>query len=291
MISKFINSFKKTDLDEKNAFRKQVITLLTKKFPNFSFDVGKDSDTIDVKGNEGIDLTLGLTNLKSNFLHTSQTPKDLEDLVNEQFATLELKSEFVKNLEKPESFNDVKSKLILQIMPIEYAGKMPLIQFPLGNQVIVGIAIDDEKFYRYATIKDLETWEVSENEVYQIAETNLNEKSKGIEMMAIPNNLVIVSTLDGFDAARILLPEMIDVFAKNLGLPFYFGIPNRDFLICFAANADDEMRQNISNQVNTDFDEKPYPLSRYTFIVDGKREIKQIDLRNNPMLGVQPNLN
>jgi uncharacterized protein YtpQ (UPF0354 family) len=163
-------------------------------------------------------------------------------------------------------------------MPIEYSNKTPVLHFPLGDEVIIGIAIDDEKSYRYATDKDLETWQVSEDEIYQNALANLDEKTKSIEMMVVPQSVVIINTMDSFDAARILLPDLRKFITENLGTPFYFGIPNRDFLICFSAEADEEMQQNIRQQIFTDFGERPYPLSKFTFIVDGKNEIKQLDL-------------
>lgn len=278
MISKFKNAFKKNDLDEKNAFRQQVMEILKKKFPDYSFTDGEDFEQIKVEADKDIGLTIGLTNLKAKFLLSSQTSKDLEAIVEEQFASLQSNVEYIKNLDKEETWESVKSKLLLQIMPIEYGDKMPILHFPLGDEVIIGIAIDDEKSYRYTTEKDLESWQVSAEDVYQTAEQNLSEKTKGIEMMVVPNNLAIVNTLDSFDAARILLPELRQFFAENLGTPFYFGIPNRDFLICFSAEADEEMQQNIRNQIQNDVGERPYPLSKFIFCVDGKNEIKQLNL-------------
>lgn len=278
MISKFKNAFKKNDLDEKNAFRQKVMEILKKKFPDYAFTDGEDFEQIKVEADKDIGLTIGLTNLKAKFLLSSQTTNDLEAIVEEQFASLQSNIEYVKNLDKQENWETVKSKLLLQIMPTEFAAKTPLLNFPLGDEVIIGIAIDDEKSYRYVTDKDLESWKVSDDEVYQTALENLSEKSKGIEMMVVPNNLIIVNTLDSFDAARILLPELRKFFTENLGTPFYFGIPNRDFLICFSADADEEMQQNIRNQIKSDVGERPYPLSKHTFIVDGKNEIKQLDM-------------
>jgi uncharacterized protein YtpQ (UPF0354 family) len=291
MISKFKNAFKKSDLDEKNAFRKKVIEILRKKFSEYSFAEGEDFEQIKVETKEDISLTIGLTNLKAKYLLTSQTSQDLETIVEEQFVSLQSNIEYIKNLDKQETWETVKPKLLLQIMPKEFADQTPLLNFPLGDEIIIGIAIDDEKSYRYTTKDDLGKWQVSTDDVYQQAEINLSEKSKGIEMMVVPNNLVVVNTLDSFDAARILLPELRKFFSENLGSPFYFGVPNRDFLICFSAQSDDEMQQNIRNQIQSDFSERPYPLSKFTFVVDGKNEIKQLDLVETKKSNNLANLN
>jgi uncharacterized protein YtpQ (UPF0354 family) len=293
MISKFKNAFKKTDIDEKNAFRKQVIGLLKSKFPDFNFVAGEDFEQIKVEGEKDLGLTLGLSNLKSRFLLTSQTSNDLKMLVEEQFASLTSTIDYVKNLSESETWEAVKNKVLLQIMPIEYSDKMPVLSFPIGDEIIIGIAIDDEKTYRYATKDDLVKWQVSEDEVYQTAQTNLSEKTKGIEMMIMPmpTGLVVINTLDSFDAARILLPDLRKFFAEHIGSPFYFGVPNRDFLICFSAESDEETQQNIRNQIKSDFGDRPYPLSKNTFIVDGKNEIKQIDSPSVHSNDNKPNLN
>ena len=44
-------------------------------------------------------------------------------------------------------------------------------------------------------------------------------------------NLVILQTLDGYDASRILLPALHERLKRLLGTPFAAGIPNRDFAI------------------------------------------------------------
>jgi uncharacterized protein YtpQ (UPF0354 family) len=274
MASKFTNLFKRTDLDEKNAFRQKVLTILRKNFPGYDFTEGNDFDQISVG-----EMMLGLTNLRAKFLLGSQTQTDLENLVKEQFGNLEKTVEYVNNISEQESWSDVKSLVMLQIMPIEYAEKFSAIHYPLADEVVIGVVIDDENSYRYATDNDANKWDVTAEEIYDKALENLEKKSNAIEMMVIPKpvGLVVINTMDSFDAARILLPRMREFFAEQIGTPFYFGIPNRDFLICFSAESDEETQRNIRKQIVTDNSERPYPLSSRTFIVDGKNEIKQLD--------------
>ncbi len=83
MISKFKNKFKKSDLDEKNAFCLRVTGILKEIFPNYDFVCDEDAEVIKVN-----ELKLGLTNLYSKFLLTSQTNFELKELIQEHFVSL-----------------------------------------------------------------------------------------------------------------------------------------------------------------------------------------------------------
>jgi hypothetical protein len=155
MISKLTNIFKKTDLDEKNAFRKKVIVLLQQKFPNYVFTDGEHFDEITVG-----EIKLGLTNLRAKFLLSSQTSNDLKTLVEEQFGHLPQTFNLVEKLEVQETWEAVKALVLPQIMPIEFAEKFQAMSLPLGDEVAIGCVIDDEKAYRYVIENDWKTLRV-----------------------------------------------------------------------------------------------------------------------------------
>jgi hypothetical protein len=272
MISKLSNLFKKSDLDEKAAFRSRVIGILKEIYPKYDFQPGEDVEII-VFG----ETKLGLTNLHAKFLLTSQTNFELKELMLEHFSMLEQTLEMVEKLEN-ETWEDVKKLVLPQIMPLEYAQKFSALSFPFGDEVIIGIVVDDEKSYRYATREDAEKWNVPEDEFYQSAIENLKERSSNLEMTFVPppNGLAVVNTMDSFDAARILLPNLRRFFAENLGSPFYFGVPNRDFLICWSKQGDEDFQNSIRRQIASDFGERPYPLSKFAFEVDETSSIRQL---------------
>jgi hypothetical protein len=82
----------------------------------------------------------------------------------------------------------------------------------------------------------------------------------------------VVGTQDGFDAARIAVPKIRMAFGGKLGFPFYFGIPNRDFLICWSATDGTGVLQFAREKLRHDFQQQPYPISPSIFQVaaDGK---------------------
>ncbi|HXG84183.1 MAG TPA: DUF1444 family protein [Pyrinomonadaceae bacterium] len=276
MIFKFTNKFKKTDLDEKNAFCIRVIDILKEIFPNSDFVCNEDADVIRVN-----ELKLGLTNLRSKFLLTSQTNFELKELVREHFISLSNILESDNNDENP-SWDLVKTLLIPQLMPVEFISQLPVISFPFADEVAIGVVVDGEKSYEYVNQENLQDWSISKEELYQTAIKNLTEKSFDIEMTCVPppNGIVVVNMLDSFDAVRILAPQMQEFFAEKLGDAFYFGIPNRDFLICWSKKGDDEFQNSIKQQIADDFEERPYPLSKYVFEFvenDGIRQRKNFN--------------
>jgi len=58
--------------------------------------------------------------------------------------------------------------------------------------------------------------------------------------------------------------------------PFLFGVPNRDFLICWSKNNDTAFQDRMGDQIAQDYDERSYPLSRFVFEVSGSGEILQL---------------
>ena len=163
-------------------------------------------------------------------------------------------------------------------MPVEYSAKYRAIGFPFGGEVNIGFVIDDEKAYRYVTEEDLKHWSVGDADLRAAAIGNLAQKSSNLEMTFIPppNGMFVINTMDSFDAARILLPSLQVFFGEKLGTPYYFGIPNRDFLICWSRRGDRNFQNFIKKQIADDFGERPYPLSKYAFEFDEIGGVRQV---------------
>jgi uncharacterized protein YtpQ (UPF0354 family) len=227
MISKLTNLYKKNDFEEQKSFQNRVLNLLQKNYPDVKFSKSDDPLIIFYDENK-----LGLSNLYAQFLLTTQTNYELMELAAEHFEKVFGLKDLIENIEK--SWEETRSLILPQLMPVEYSAKYRAIGLPFGGEVNVGFVIDDEKAYRYVTEEDLKNWSVGEAELRTAAIGNLAQKSSNLEMTFIPppNGMFVINTMDSFDAARILLPSLQAFFGEKLGKPFYFGVPNRDFLIC-----------------------------------------------------------
>ena len=80
MSSRFVNLFKKEDLDEQRAFQRKVHGTVSRLYPDQIFTLRDDPVTLESDGD-----VYGLTNLQAKFLLTEQSDAILEDLIKEQF--------------------------------------------------------------------------------------------------------------------------------------------------------------------------------------------------------------
>lgn len=287
MSSHFVNLFKKSDPDEQRAFQRRVHSVLSKIYPENIFSLTEDPLTLENDGK-----VIGLTNLHANFLLSSQTEGELEELAKTHLDAIINGVELAAR-ELP--WEEARNYLMPQLMPVEVLEVSPieLINEPVAGGVYLGFVIDTVNSYSYVNREDIARWGVEAALVLEAAFSNLHERSQGIEMMAFPgeNAFFIINTMDGFDAVRLLSREMREVIAEQIGDPFYAGIPNRDFLICWAKNSDAEFQSNMSLQVATDSDQRPYPLSRRVFEVESNGSIKLAPAQEPDRRATGANLN
>ncbi|MEQ1921728.1 MAG: DUF1444 family protein [Pyrinomonadaceae bacterium] len=270
ILSRLVNSFRRNDGDEQRAFQVKVLSLLREMRPDRTFSA--TDDPLTLKCDES---TLGLTNLRANFLLTTRTDSDLRLLLQE---SLVVTIDAVRDLGDTPEWDTAKRYLMPQLMPSEYLNKMDLVSKPFGDTVVIGYVLDSDKTYSYVTVRDFESWGIGLESLHTQALNNLDLRSKGLEATVVEgtNGIIAIDTLDGFDASRILLPDLRERFAETLGTcDFFFGIPNRDFLICWSASDDETFQSQLRGQIASDTESRPYPLSGKTFIArsDGSIEV------------------
>ena len=235
-------------------FRARVLKLVRKWHPDVSFQApGDDADIIYTN-----EAQIGLKNLHTKFEQSNRTEETFEALVRDHF-------QFVLQREPtvPE-FAEARARLRPQIMPAEYSLQAPVLSFPFGQTLAIGIVLDAERGYAYLREEDATRWNKSAQELLDIAIANLDEASRDMAMHASDggdDKWVGIETKDGFDAARILLPNLRAFFESRLGSPFRFAVPNRDFLICWNTGASPNFAGFAGAKVQDDFKTQPYPLS------------------------------
>lgn len=268
-MSNFINNLiKGKNHDDKVQFQAQAVKILREMYPEFEVKEADKPELIHFG-----ETQCSLQNVHAKYIASSKTTYDLKEILREHFSNI---VGVLKQIETfaEQTFDDVKAKIYPQLMPKEFTEKAPMVSFEFGGGVSIGIVIDDDKTYRYATQPDLERWEITDFELYEVALENLEIKSAQLPMMAMGEDALIIQTHDSFDAARILLPKIRLFLGKQLGKPFNFGIPNRDFLICWSDRMDKEFQQTITQQIKKDFHEQAYPLGEKPFRLDADGQVK-----------------
>jgi len=132
---------------------------------------------------------------------------------------------------------------------------------PFAGGMVIAYVFDFPEYRAYlspATMpldSPLETIHQYALENLQIRTTSQHYETHGLG----DHTLVVCETDDGFAAARILLPELMETWAERIPGRMLIGVPNRDFLIAFS-DRDPEHVSTMSQQVRRDAKKRQHPL-------------------------------
>ena len=149
-----------------------------------------------------------------------------------------------------------------------YERKLPMLAYRLlAGELLVAYVIDEGDSVGYLNEGHLRMWNIGEVELHERALANLRAKAwtpyPGV-LGAGKGALMIFNSRDGYDAARIVLPELFAEFAARLPGTLVVGVPNRDFLIAFS-DANRRVFDQIAAQVATDAQTQAHALTAQLF--------------------------
>lgn len=137
--------------------------------------------------------------------------------------------------------------------------------------LIVVYVIDENASVTFINERHLEQWDVSAYDVHEQAIINLRRRTLDatdyISTGEGEQRLFIFNSNDGYDAARLLLGDVLDGWSRQLLGRTVIGIPNRDFLIAFG-DANDEIVRSIAHQVQLDSVKQSHGLTDQLFTLD-----------------------
>jgi hypothetical protein len=248
---------------QEESFRAQVFQIVSQLYPRRKFRLPDATPGVILVG----ETQVGLQNLKAKFEQSDRKKATLHALVEEHFGFV-----LAPSL-RSATFGAASSRLRPQVMPPEYAEQAPIITFPFGKSLAVGIVLDEEQGYSYLKRQDAERWQKPPESLLNTALSNLNAASRPLPMQTVENDevkFIGIEKKDGFDAARILIPGLRKFIGERIGSPFRFGVPNRDFLICWSTDASEQFVKFTSTKLRRDFEGQPYPLSPNIFEIDSE---------------------
>lgn len=241
-------------------FQQEALAVLAELCPDRRIAPGDDPWSVRVDA-----LHVGLHNSLVESRRQRIDAAGLRDFLRLRFAALLVDGE----VGGEDSIDEVRSRLLPQFMPANYVRVAPLVSFPFHEDLDIGLVIDGARTYRYVKRGDLDRWrDWTEAAALEQAVTNLATRSRNLPIHFSgegPEQFVALETRDGFDAARILLPEFQQYVADRLGDPFGFAIPNRDFLICWSRKNSAAFRAHLAAKVAQDSREQAYSLSPALF--------------------------
>lgn len=252
---------------EIQAFTEWVGEILIRNFPDREFEVLAQSGVI-VHG----PMRFGMANFHSQYMRNPVDAEKFEEFLVENFRqSFELVSE--QGQVMPEIWEDAKPRLRLQLAHGRIDQLNSALQFPFSDSVFSSVVIDAPSGYAYVRAVDAEGWGQTAVDLIEIAQKNLLEASKDMRMTMVPgeNPLVVIQSGDGYDAARVLLPEirtvLIGELMKDPQASIYVGVPNRDFLIAWPSNVPAALHENLARTVREDAFRQPHPLCDVPLLV------------------------
>lgn len=245
--------------------QKESLAILKKEYPNRTFSAGSEDDLIRMDKAE-----LGLDNLYNKLCSESLSPKQRAKQIQRHFANIIAMVE-EREAQRPRTWADAREMVYLQLAPQSYLQPLiantQLIHRPFTDGIFVTVVLDAGDGYGYVRREDREKWRVSEAEVFDQAQRNLERSAREITLHEgrSTDKLLAIQENDGYDAARILVPSVRQHAAELLGEPFYVGIPHRDFIVMWSATNSPQFQSSTRDTLANDFATQPYSISGEVF--------------------------
>jgi len=237
---------------------------------------------IEVRGREGLTLTLhvGQSDLAvalDNFYRVyRQHPEQLDAVADTLLKSLR----GYDTARTITSFEPLRERVFPMLKPITLLAsvrerKLPMLVYrPFLADLIIAYVIDEPSSVAYINEQHLERWELPEHELHAQAMENLHRRTDERANFTVvgegAQRLIIFNSMDGYDAARLLMPALLERWRPELGGRMVIGVPSRDFLILFG-DGDRQILATVAQQIQIDAANREHGLSDQLFtLIDGQ---------------------
>lgn len=181
------------------SFARHVVALLAASHPDWTVTQGDDP----------LSLRIGTVSvfLRNIYLQVKDLPAEQRDAD----IITQIEHGFAPPFDVKASFDAVRSSLRLQLEPVDYLKTFPDIVHTEFLAGLMSVCVMDQA-YRYATLlqHQLDSWQLPRATAEQTAVANLEELSGQLaiepETQSRAGAFYACDTLDGYDAARLMLP-------------------------------------------------------------------------------------
>jgi uncharacterized protein YtpQ (UPF0354 family) len=164
-----------------------------------------------------------------------------------------------------------RPRIMPRIQPVsifDHLDEQMVAHVPFVNDTVVVFVTDLPQMTVSITTEQLLRWRIEVEDVEEIAIENLETYTPELEIQFVESKeggrAAIISEQDGYDAARLLLPNLYRRLAPQLRGNFYVATPARDMFVAISDTPDDFVRR-VAERVDQDFQRLPYPISRDFF--------------------------
>lgn len=171
------------------------------------------------------------------------------------------------------SFDLVRERIMPRIQPetiFNHLCREQVAHVPYVNDTAVVFVIDMPQMTVSVTTEQMVRWNVTSDDLDQIARENLDRCSSNLQLQVITSKeggrAVIVAEQDGYDAARLLMGGLYERLAPRLGGDFLVATPARDMFVALTPRPA-QFVSRLTGRVNEDYRRLPYPITNDLFFV------------------------
>lgn len=246
---------------EPEAFAESVASLLRRMQPDYAIDLVGPRELI-VNGRR-----LDLENLFRMVSHEPARGTEIVEHYLEQLFTGDTVQLMTMSLEfaRPRIMPRIQPESIFNHLSREQVAHIPFV-----NDTVIVFVTDLPHMTVSITTEQQLRWNISLDEMDQIARHNLDEYAPELEVQLVESKeggrAAIISQHDGYDAARLLLGGLYQRLAGQLGGNFYVATPARDMFVAMSTGPEPFLNR-LKDRVLQDYRRLPYPISPDFFLV------------------------
>jgi hypothetical protein len=257
--------------DPPRVFSDRVLQLAREKFPLLKCEQGEDFR---------LQIGESSVNLFNFYRSYVNDPTRFEEIVLTALTTVVQVQEWGKDQTEP-PLHEVRDR----IMPMLYPEAVWRESFPnfVGVPWVAGLMIlyvvDESQAYWYIREDLLKTWDLSVDELHELALANVDAyfARDGMELTVAGEDdgpkLLMPTKADAYNTSRMLSPVFHARLQDVLGREFAVGVPGRDFFVAFSLDFGEALAQ-IRRKVVEDHAQMDHPLTDRILLVsaDGVSE-------------------
>jgi uncharacterized protein YtpQ (UPF0354 family) len=164
------------------------------------------------------------------------------------------------------SFRDVRDVVLPVLKPqgaFRRLSDLPAVT-PFPGNLRVAYAVQEPDSFMLVTPADLERWQQSVADIHRLALANLLRETRREEPLRCEEQLCGWASGDGYDAARLVVPELRAAIVRKIG-PAVYAVPRESVYVALPIR----LAERIKGRVEHDFVTAPNPVSRDLFVERG----------------------
>jgi uncharacterized protein YtpQ (UPF0354 family) len=178
-----------------------------------------------------------------------------------------------KTTRRTTNFASLRTRIYPMLKPVELLiavreQNIPMLTYQLFlADLIITYVIEEQGKISYINEQHMEHWGTDMTTLHALALDNLRTRTAHVAYTTVgegEQRLFIYNSQDGYDATRLLLPEVLDPWRTILPGHMVIGIPNRDFLVAFS-DTNQHTLTNLAHQIQLDKEQHTAGLTDQLF--------------------------